>query len=76
MTSSSHSNERRHCLFYLQPYFSALGTVVPKSLTGALSSNSRLDICSRSVSEIYKSIIEIIWDEVFMVRNTVRNGQS
>ena len=35
----------RHYLFYLQPYFSALGTVLPKSLTEAFSSNSRFDVC-------------------------------
>ena len=32
--------------------------------------------CSWSFSEICKSVIEIFWDEVFMVRNTVKNGQS
>ena len=34
----------RHYLFYLQPYFSALGAVLPKSFTGAFSSDSRLDV--------------------------------
>ena len=34
----------RYYLFYLQKYFSALGTVLPKSFTGAFSSNSRLDV--------------------------------
>ena len=34
----------RHYLFYLQQYFSALGTVLPKSFTGAFSYNSRLDV--------------------------------
>ena len=33
----------RRYLFYLQPYFSALEAVLPKSLKGAVSSNSRLD---------------------------------
>ena len=28
--------------------------------------------CSWSLSEICKSVIEIFWDEVFMVRNTVK----
>ena len=32
----------RYYLFYLQKYFS--GTVLPKSFTGAFSSNSRLDV--------------------------------
>ena len=34
----------RHCLFYLQQYFSALGTVPTKLFTGAFFSNSRLDV--------------------------------
>ena len=34
----------RYYLFYLQPYFPALGTVLPKSITGAFSSNSRLNV--------------------------------
>ena len=34
----------RHCIFYLQQYFSALGTVLTKSFTEAFSSNSRLDV--------------------------------
>ena len=29
-----------------------------------------------SLSEICKSVIEIFWDEVFMVINTVKHGQS
>ena len=33
-----------HYLFYLQQYFSALGTVLTKSFTEAFSSNSRLDV--------------------------------
>ena len=34
----------RHCLFYLQQYFSALETVLTKSFTEAFCSNSRLDV--------------------------------
>ena len=34
----------RHCLFYLQQYFSALGTVLTKSFMEAFCSNSRLDV--------------------------------
>ena len=42
-------------LIYLQQYFSALGTVLPKSFMGAFSSNSGLD-----VSEFYaKSVIAL-----------------
>ena len=33
-----------HYLFYLQQYFSALGSVLPKSFTGASSCNSRLNV--------------------------------
>ena len=32
--------------------------------------------CSWSLSEICKSVIEIFWEEVFLFRNTVENGQS
>ena len=38
------ATKRRHCLFYLQQYFSALGTVPKKSFTGTFFSNSRLDV--------------------------------
>ena len=34
----------RHYLFYLQQYFSALGTVLPKSFTGAFTYDSCLDV--------------------------------
>ena len=34
----------RNYLLYLQQYFTALGTVLPKSFTGAFSSNSGLDV--------------------------------
>ena len=54
----------------LQQYFSALGTIVPKSFTGAFSSNSR-PWCSWSLSRICKGVIKLFWNEVFMVRNTV-----
>ena len=30
----------------------------------------------KQLSKICKSVIEISWDEVFMVRNTVKNGPS
>ena len=32
--------------------------------------------CSWSLSEICKSVIETFWEEILMVRNTVKNGQS
>ena len=34
----------RHCLFYLQQYFSALGTIPTKLFTETFFSNSRLDV--------------------------------
>ena len=49
----------------LQPLFSTLGTVLPKSFNEAFS--SRLSLCSRSLNEIYDRVIEIFWGEVFMV---------
>ena len=36
--------EWRHYLFYVQQYFSALGTVFPKSFKKAFSNNSSLDV--------------------------------
>ena len=32
--------------------------------------------CLWSLSEIGKSVIEIFWDEAFLVRNAIKNGQS
>ena len=67
----------RHCLFYFQQYFSALETVLQKIVHGSFSSNSRLIADgSWSLSGNCKSVIEIFWDEVFMVRNTLKIGQS
>ena len=31
--------------------------------------------CSRSLSEISKNVIEVFWDDIFMVRNTIKTGQ-
>ena len=39
-----HSNEMTPLPILLQQYFLALGSVLPKSFTGALSSTSRLDV--------------------------------
>ena len=33
-------------------------------------------LCAWSLSEICKNVIEIFWDEVFMVRNIVKNGRT
>ena len=63
--------KRRYYQFYLQQYISALGIFLPKSFTGAFSSNSGLDVLL-----ICESVIELFWGEVLMVRNTVKNGKS
>ena len=39
---------------------------------GAFSSNSRLDV-REVLNGICKSIIEIFWDDVYIVRNKVKN---
>ena len=49
----------RHCLFYLQHYFSALGTVLTKSFTEAFSSNGRLDV--REVNDGNCNVVSIIY---------------
>ena len=46
------------------------GNCSPKSFTGAFSSNSRLDV--REVKTDCKSVAEMFWDKVFIVRNTVK----
>ena len=51
---SCYSNEITY-FNYLQPYFSALGTVLPKSFKEAYSVNSHLDV--RNLSERYQDIV-------------------
>ena len=65
----------RHYLFYLQQYFSALGTVLSKSFTGAFSYNSRLDVREVSVKSV-RALSRYFGKKFFMVRNTVKNWQS
>ena len=61
MTSVVVATKWCHYLFYWQPYFLALGTVLPKSFTRAFSSNSCLNVCgvslqaSSSLGDIVKS---------------------
>ena len=43
-TSDLSSQRNGFVTYFTQQYFSALGTVLPKSFTGAFSSNSRLDV--------------------------------
>ena len=65
----------RFYLFYLKQYFSALGTVLPKSFTGAFSSDSPLDV--RGVkAKFVRALSRYFRIKFFMVRNTVKNGQS
>ena len=42
-----------------------------KSLTGACTSHSRLDV-SKVLNKFYERVIEIFWDEVLGVINTVK----
>ena len=46
-----------------------LDTIRRKSFTGAFSSNSRLDVREVKTESVGALIIEIFWDEVFIVRN-------
>ena len=51
-------------------------TLLPISLAAVyLGTEKCSPRCSWSLSEICKSVIEIFWDEVFMIRNTVKSGQ-
>ena len=58
----------RYYLFYLQNYFSAMGTVLPKSFTGVFSSNSRLnvrEVYAKSVRALSRKFgIKILWLEI------------
>ena len=47
--------------------------LLPKSITGACSSNSPLDVCE--VKTECKNVIEIFWDKVFVLGNTVKKGK-
>ena len=65
----------RYYLFYLQQYFSALGTVLSKSFTGAFSYNSRLDVREVSAKSV-RALSRYFGKKFVMVRNTVKNWQS
>ena len=63
-----YSNEMRPLpIFYLPTHFSALGTVIPKSFTGAFSFNSGLDMFVK-FKQIYESVIEVFWDDLWPPR--------
>ena len=54
------ATKSRHYLFYFQQYFSALGTVLTKSLTGAFFSNtvdSMFLKLKRNLQERYRDIL-------------------
>ena len=58
----------RHNLFKLQPYFAALGTLLPKSFRRAFSSNSRLDVRevqARDMRKLSKKLDKKNWT-IFM----------
>ena len=52
-----------------------MGTVLPKSITGAFSSNSRLDV--REVkTESVRALSRYLGDKVFIVGNTVKKKEN
>ena len=67
---------RNDAIFYMQPYFKALGTLLSKSFSGAFSSNSRVDV--REVkAKSTRALSRYFGMKVFMVRNiTLKIGQS
>ena len=72
---SFHSNEMTPLPILLAAWFLSTGNCSSKIVywNFFLQQPPR---CSWSLSEICKSDIEIFWAQVFMVRNTVKNGQS
>ena len=62
-----------HYLFYLQPYSSALGTVLPKRFTGTFSSNGRLDFHEvwvksvRALSRYFAFGMKFLWTGHFII---------
>ena len=72
---SCHSNEMTPLLILLRAVFHGTGNSSFKIVHGSffLQYPPR---CSWSLREICKILIEVFWDEVFMVTNTLRTGQS
>ena len=57
----------------LQQYLLALGTVLTKSFTGAFFLQyGRLDVREVKAESVRASVIEIFWDEDFIVRKLIR----
>ena len=72
---SCHSNELTLLAILLAAVFLGTENCSSKIVRGSFFLLYR-PRCSRSLSGICKSVIEIFWDTFFMVRNTVKNGQS
>ena len=72
---SCHSNEMRLLPILLAAVFLGTGNCSSRIVYGSyfLQEPPR---CSCSLSEICTSVIEIFWDKVLMVRNTVKKGES
>ena len=61
-----------HYLFYFSN--DSLHGNLTKSLTGAFFSNTVASMFVKFKQNL-KSVIEIFWNEVFIIRNTVRTGK-
>ena len=72
---SCHSNEMTLLPILLAAVYLGTGNCSSKIVYGSFSLQ-QWPQCSWSLSKICKSVIEIFWDEVFMVRNMVKNRQS
>ena len=72
---SCYGNEMTPLVILIAAVFLGTGNCSSKIVYSSFSLQ-KLPRCSWSLSEICKSVIEIFWEEVFMVRNTVKNGQS
>ena len=71
--TSELSWQRNDAIIY---FISVLRTVLPKSFTGAFSINNRLDVREANKKQNLWERYRDILDGVFMVRNTVKTGQS
>ena len=72
---SCHGNEMTPLLILLVAVFLGTGNCSSKIVYWSFFL-LKLPRFSWSLSEICKNVIEIFWEEVFMVRNSVKNGQS
>ena len=72
---SCHSNEMTLLPILIAAVYLGTGKCSSKIIHGSLFLQKQ-PRCSWSLSEICKSVIEILWDKDFLLRNTVKNGQS